>query len=61
MKVKHFQDALEPMRLILQEQPFLGGASPNFADLAVAGNFAVHPSLPLVSTIIDLLLQWQMC
>ena len=40
-KVKHFQGALEPMRCILREQPFLGGSTPNFADLAVAGHFAV--------------------
>ena len=57
MRVKHFQEALEPMRLILQEQPFLGGASPNFADLAVGGNFAVHLSLPIVSVRQEFLLQ----
>ncbi|KAL3148037.1 hypothetical protein ABBQ38_014327 [Trebouxia sp. C0009 RCD-2024] len=39
-KVKHLQGALEPMRRILEEQPFLGGSTPNFADLAVAGHFA---------------------
>ena len=30
------------MRIILEEQPYLGGTDPNFADLAVAGNFAVR-------------------
>lgn len=52
-KVKHLQGALEPMRRILEEQPFLGGSTPNFADLAVAGHFAVnyYPSvLDLSST-----------
>ena len=39
--VPQFQQALKPMQIILEEQPFLGGTEPNFADLAVAGNFAV--------------------
>lgn len=39
--VPQFQQALQPMRIILEEQPYLGGTDPNFADLAVAGNFAV--------------------
>ena len=41
LQVKQLQKSLEPMRLILKEQPFLGGTTPNFADLAVAGCFAV--------------------
>ncbi len=40
-QVPELQKALKPMQIILQEQPFLGGTEPNFADLAVAGNFAV--------------------
>ena len=43
--MKQLQNSLEPMRLILREQPFLGGKNPNFADLAVAGYFAVCPIL----------------
>ena len=39
--IPELQKALKPMQIILQEQPFLGGTEPNFADLAVAGNFAV--------------------
>lgn len=39
--MNQLQYTLEPMRLILKEQPFLGGTTPNFADLAVAGCFAV--------------------
>ena len=39
--VPQLQQALQPMRIILEEQPYLGGTDPNFADLAVAGNFAV--------------------
>lgn len=41
LQVKQLQTNLEPMRLIVKEQPFLGGTVPNFADLAVAGCFAV--------------------
>ena len=40
-QVPELQKALKPMQITLQEQPFLGGLEPNFADLAVAGNFAV--------------------
>lgn len=41
LQVKQLQKSLEPMRLILKEQPCLGGKTLNFADLAVAGHFAV--------------------
>lgn len=41
MQVKQLRKSLEPMRLILTEQSFLGGTTPNFADLAAAGYFAV--------------------
>lgn len=33
--------ALQPLRVTLEDQPFLGGTEPNFADLAIAGAFAV--------------------
>jgi len=36
-----FQKSLEPMRLLLSDQPFFGGSEPKYADLAVAGAFAV--------------------
>ena len=37
----HLKSVLEPMRLTLQGQDFLGGSSPSYADLAAAGAFAV--------------------
>ncbi len=40
-QLKTCQQALEPMRLLLSDQPFFGGSEPSFADFAVAGNFAV--------------------
>lgn len=43
MQVKQLRKNLQPMRLILTDQPFLGGTTPNFADLAAAGYFAVCP------------------
>ena len=39
------QKVLEPMRVTIQDQPFLGGEEPNFADFAVAGAFAVRSIL----------------
>ena len=33
--------ALQPLRVTLEDQPFLGGSEANYADLAVAGAFAV--------------------
>lgn len=37
----HLKSVLEPMRLTLQGQDFLGGSSPSYADCAAAGAFAV--------------------
>src|SRR5664279_3963077 len=37
--VEAFRRALEPMRLTLKTQPFLGGAVPNYADYIVFGPF----------------------
>jgi glutathione S-transferase len=37
--VTGFRRALEPMRITLRAQPFLGGASPNYADYIVFGAF----------------------
>jgi len=34
-----FRDSLEPLRSMLASQPFIGGASPLFADYIVAGAF----------------------
>jgi glutathione S-transferase len=34
-----FRRALDPMRLTLRTQPFLGGAAPNYADYIVFGGF----------------------
>lgn len=37
--VAGFRKALDPMRLTLKTQPFLGGAAPNYADYIVFGGF----------------------
>jgi len=37
--VEDFRKALMPMRLTLKTQPFLGGATPNYADYLVFGPF----------------------
>ena len=37
--VEGFRNALTPMRLTLKTQPYLGGASPNYADYIMFGTF----------------------
>jgi glutathione S-transferase len=37
--VEGFRRGLDPMRLTLKTQPFLGGAAPNYADYIVFGGF----------------------
>ena len=37
----HLHAVLEPMRLTLRDQEFLGGQETSFADFAAAGAFAV--------------------
>jgi glutathione S-transferase len=37
--VENFRKGLDPMRLTLKSQPFLGGAAPNYADYIVFGGF----------------------
>jgi glutathione S-transferase len=37
--VESFRKGLDPMRLTLKTQPFLGGAAPNYADYIVFGGF----------------------
>jgi len=37
--VEGFRRALDPMRLTLKTQPYLGGAAPNYADYIVFGGF----------------------
>jgi glutathione S-transferase len=37
--VEGFRRALDPLRLTLRSQPFLGGAAPNYADYVVFGGF----------------------
>jgi glutathione S-transferase len=39
VKVNGFRKRLDPMRLTLKSQPFLGGAAPNYADYIVFGGF----------------------
>ena len=38
-RVAAFRKSLDPMRLTLKTQPFLGGAAPNYADYIVFGGF----------------------
>jgi glutathione S-transferase len=38
-KVEGFRRSLEPLRLTLRAQPFIGGPSPNYGDYIVFGNF----------------------
>ena len=38
-RVEGFRKSLDPMRLTLKTQAFIGGASPNYADYIVFGGF----------------------
>ncbi|PHK96535.1 glutathione S-transferase [Pseudoroseomonas rhizosphaerae] len=38
-RLPEFRTALQPMRVLLWENPFLGGGSPDYADYAVFGGF----------------------
>lgn len=38
-RVADFRKALDPLRLTLRAQPFLGGSAPNYADYSVFGGF----------------------
>ena len=38
-RVEDFRKSLDPLRLTLRAQPFIGGAAPNYADYAVFGGF----------------------
>lgn len=38
-RVADFRKSLDPLRLTLRAQPFLGGAAPNYADYSVFGGF----------------------
>jgi glutathione S-transferase len=38
-RVDVFRKSLDPLRLMLKTQPFLGGAAPNYADYIVFGGF----------------------
>ena len=37
--IANFRTALQPLRLLLATQPFLGGSKPNYADYTVFGSF----------------------
>ena len=41
-KVEAFRKEMEPLRQTLKTNRFLGGSKPNYADIAVAGNFLVR-------------------
>jgi len=41
-KVEAFRKEMEPLRQTLKTNQFLGGSKPNYADIAVAGNFLVR-------------------
>lgn len=59
--VENFRRGLDPMRLTLKTQPFLGGGAPNYADYIVFGGFqwarAVSP-FPLLKPE-DLVYAWR--
>lgn len=61
VKVNGFRKSLDPMRLTLKSQPFLGGAAPNYADYIVFGGFqwsrAVSPFVLLAED--DLVYAWR--
>jgi len=44
-KVEAFRKEMEPLRQTLKTNQFLGGSKPNYADIAVAGNFLVRRRL----------------
>ncbi len=46
--LSHLNGVLEPMRLTLQTQDYLGGSSPTYADFAAAGAFAVCMNAPVL-------------
>ena len=41
-KVEAFRKEMQPLRQTLKTNQFLGGSKPNYADIAVAGNFLVR-------------------
>ena len=41
-QVQQLRKDLEPLRQTLKTNQFLGGSQPNYADIAVAGNFLVR-------------------
>lgn len=59
--VEAFRKSLDPMRLTLKTQPFLGGTAPNYADYIVFGGFqwarAISPFQLLASD--DLVYAWR--
>ena len=59
-KLQDFRAKLEPLRSMLTYQPFIGGASPLFADYIVAGAFqwarVISPFQPLAAD--DAVAQW---
>jgi glutathione S-transferase len=59
--VETFRKSLDPMRLTLKTQPFLGGTAPNYADYIVFGGFqwarAISPFQLLVPD--DLVYAWR--
>jgi len=61
-KVEAFRKEMEPLRQTLKTNQFLGGSKPNYADIAVAGNFLVRawlwPSV-LLSFPHGFCMQWQ--
>lgn len=48
-KVESFRTQMEPLRQTLKTNKFLGGSQPNYADIAVAGNFLVREPCSLAS------------
>lgn len=61
--LSHLNGVLEPMRLTLQAQDYLGGSSPSYADFAAAGAFAWARSVSPIKLLeeSDSLYIWRAC
>ena len=44
-KIRRFREALEPVRMTLQSQDFIGGDAPNYGDYCVASALLVGKSV----------------
>ncbi|DBA85417.1 TPA: hypothetical protein ACH3X2_006095 [Trebouxia sp. C0005] len=60
-KVEAFRKEMEPLRQTLKTNQFLGGSTPNYADIAVAGNFLWSRSISKVQLLArdDPIYEWR--